>query len=393
MTPAGGNLMSSMRIGRAVIEGLSPYRYTMDRGGTVQKIPRCQCGAESFRLVKQGNQFSRWRFICTGCGAQKEVYQTDPFSLNLLKPLIDAGVPHQWSEINMIPVSYRASPVFYVQTARFIVFDTDPEVITLMGPSAKTSWRHASLCCTVSPAPIRKTTALRSSSRRMGRVRSFAPYEMFRAREAAARAAGDTANIEVWADAARSMLNSWYAAGIVSREVIASPALHARVRERGNYARRFDPIRSTIEHDALRRRKVNLAGEAADLKLAHPDLCAEYGTDELQRAYERRVAGDLVRTGIEEARLIRNLDMVEFSFGFSRVSSTPETVQKDRHMPVRLMGFPPLPSNKRPIYVIEQQNEAIYIQLDAEMVGAFLQSERSVGSAATAATNDWRQTD
>jgi hypothetical protein len=23
------------------IEGLSPYRYTMDRGGTVQKIPRC----------------------------------------------------------------------------------------------------------------------------------------------------------------------------------------------------------------------------------------------------------------------------------------------------------------------------------------------------------------
>ena len=57
------------------------------------------------------------------------------------------------------------------------------------------------------------------------------------------------------------------------------------------------------------------------------------------------------------------------------------------------MGFPPLPSNKRPIYVIEQQNEAIYIQLNAEMVGAFLQTQRSVGSTATAATNDWRQTD
>ena len=201
----------------------------MDRGGTVQKIPRCQCGAESFRLVKQGNQFSRWRFSCTGCSAQKEVYQTDPFSLNLLKPLIDAGVPHQWSEINMIPVSYRASPVFYVQTARFIVFDTDPEVITLMGPSREDELAAASLCCTVSPAPIRKTTASRSSSRRRAGF-DLAPYEMFRAREAAARASGDTANIEVWADAARSMLNSWYAAGFVSREVIASPALHARVR-------------------------------------------------------------------------------------------------------------------------------------------------------------------
>jgi hypothetical protein len=346
----------------------------MDRGGTVQKIPRCQCGAESFRLVKQGNQFSRWRFICTGCSAQKEVYQTDPFSLNLLKPLIDAGVPHQWSEINMIPVSYRASPVFYVQTARFIVFDTDPEVITLMGPSREDELaaRVAMLHGFAGTDP--KDDRIKEQLEKNGQGSIFAPYEMFRAREAAARASGDTANIEVWADAARSMLNSWYAAGFVSREVIASPALHARVRERGNYARRFDPIRSTIEHDGLRRRKVNLAGEAADLKLAHPDLCAEYGTDELQRAYERRVAGDFARTGIEEARLIRNLDMVEFSFGFSRVSATPETVQKDRHMPVRLMGFPPLPSNKRPIYVIEQQNEAIYIQLDAEMVGAFLQS-------------------
>jgi hypothetical protein len=116
------------------VEGLSPYRYTLDRNGSVQKIPRCQCGAENFRLAKQGNQFSRWRFICTGCAAQKEVYQTDPFSLNLLKPRMDVGVPHQWSEINMIPVSYRASPVFYVQTARFIVFDSDPEVIALMAP-------------------------------------------------------------------------------------------------------------------------------------------------------------------------------------------------------------------------------------------------------------------
>ena len=312
-----------------LVEGLSPYRYTMDRGGTVQKIPRCQCGAESFRLVKQGNQFSRWRFICTGCSAQKEVYQTDPFSLNLLKPLIDAGVPHQWSEINMIPVSYRASPVFYVQTARFIVFDTDPEVITLMGPSREDELaaRVAMLHGFAGTDP--KDDRIKEQLEKNGQGSIFAPYEMFRAREAAARASGDTANIEVWADAARSMLNSWYAAGFVSREVIASPALHARVRERGNYARRFDPIRSTIEHDALRRRKVNLAGEAADLKLAHPDLCAEYGTDELQRAYERRVAGDFARTGIEEARLIRNLDMVEFSFGFSRVSATPETVQKD----------------------------------------------------------------
>ena len=45
-------------------------------------------------------------------------------------------------------------------------------------------------------------------------------------------------------------------------------------------------------------------------------------------------------------------------------------------MPVRLMGFPPLPSNKRPIYVIEQQNEAIYIQLNSAMVAFSVNAHR-----------------
>ena len=85
--------------------------------------------------------------------------------------------------------------------------------------------------------------------------------------------------------------------------------------------------------------------------------------------------------------------MVEFSFGFSRVSATPETVQKDRRMPVRLMGFPPLPSNKRPIYVIEQQNEAIYIQLNVGNGRSVSPEKRRAGSAATAAPDDWRQAD
>ena len=66
--------------------------------------------------------------------------------------------------------------------------------------------------------------------------------------------------------------------------------------------------------------------------------------------------------------------MVEFSFGFTRVSATPETTQHDVRMPVRLKGFPPLANGKRPVYVIEQQNEALYIRLQAATVAQFLQS-------------------
>ena len=249
------------------VEGLSPYRYTMDRDGEVQKIPRCQCGAENFRLTKQGNQFSRWRFVCTGCGTQKEVYQTDPFSLNLLKPLIDGGAPHQWSEINMIPVSYRASPVFYVQTARFIVFDTDPEVVALMVPSREDELaaRVAALHGFAGTDP--SDDRIREQLEQKGQASLFATYRKFREQAETARVANDMTTMDIWADAAREMLNGWYGADLVHREVRASPELHARVHERSNYARRFDPIRSTVEHHALRRRKVDLAGEAADLKI------------------------------------------------------------------------------------------------------------------------------
>ena len=37
----------------------------------------------------------------------------------------------------MIPVSYRASPVFYVQSARFIVYDTMQDVVALLKPERK----------------------------------------------------------------------------------------------------------------------------------------------------------------------------------------------------------------------------------------------------------------
>ena len=354
------------------LEGLSPYRYTVGRDGEVRKIPRCQCGAEEFRLIKQGNQFSLWRFRCTGCGAEREVYQTDPFSLNLLKPLIDQGLPHQWSEINMIPVSYRASPVFYVQSARFIVYDADPEVVALMQPS-----RHADLTAKIAslhgyggadPTDERIREQLESN----GRGSLWPAYEVMRRQERLGRETRNEAQAAAFAEAARMTLEGWYESGDLVREAVASPALDAQVHERGNFARRFDPIRSTVEHDALRRRKVDVSSEANDLRLAHADLCAEYGISDPERAYEQRVGENLGRAGIRDAFLIRNLDMVEFSFGFTRVSATPTTVQKERPMPVRLMGFPPLPNHRRPIYVIEQQNEGIYIRLEADMVAAFL---------------------
>jgi hypothetical protein len=353
------------------IEGLSPYRYTADRAGEVRKIPRCQCGSEEFRLIKQGNQFSRWRFRCSGCRAEREVYQTDPFSLALLKPRMDQKIPHEWSEINMIPISYRASPVFYVQSARFIVYN-DQDVVALMKPGRRGDLisKVASLHGFGGADPTDQE--IHDQLGQHGQSQLWPPYQVMRDQQVAAQSAGNDALAAVFADSARMMRDGWLQSGFVVRTAQASPALVAQINGRVDFARRYDPVRSTVEHDALRRERIDPSAASADLRQAHADLCAEHGDGDLEGGYERRVAEDLGRAGILDARLIRNLDMVEFSFGFTRVSATPETVQKDRHMPVRLMGFPPLPNHKRPIYMIEQQNEAIYVRLKPEAVAEFL---------------------
>lgn len=365
------------------LEPLSPYRYTLGQGGEVRKIPRCQCGSEEFRLIKQGNQFSLWRFRCNGCRAEREVYQTDPFSLNILKPRIDEGVPHQWSEINMIPISYRASPVFYVQSARFIVYDADPEVVTIMQPSreADLTSKVASLHGYGGSDP--DDEAIHQQLVAKGRESQWPAFENLRQNENRLRETGDDDAAANFANAAGLILQGWYDSGDVVRQVVASAELQNVIRERGEFARRFDPIRSTIEHDALRRRKIDVASEANNLRCTHPDLCAEHGISDLEKAYEQRVNLDLNRAGIRDVYLVRNLDMVEFSFGFTRVSATPVTIQKDRPMPVRLMGFPPLPNHRRPVYVIEQQNEAIYIRLEPSMVLEFLLRNGALGSPTT----------
>ncbi len=339
------------------LEGLSPYRNMLDGNGDPLRIKRCQCGTEDFRLIKQGQHFNRWRFQCTGCNAPREVFQTDPFTLQLLKPLMDTGEPHQWSELNMIPVSYRASPVFYVQSARFIVYDTDADIISILGPN--------------------RTEDLVS---RVAAIHGFGGGDpsLERIREQLATA-GQGAMFPLYEGAltsdpamARNMLDAWYSMGAVVRDAQATPALRQQIDDRGGYARRYDPIRSTVEHEALKRRKLDPMGQSSDLKVAQADLCAEHGDPAREAAYSSRVRSDLARAGIADMRLIRDLDMIEFSFGFTRVSAVPVTVQKNLPMPVRLMGFPRLHDNRRPVYVIEQQNEALYVRLDPAAVAEFL---------------------
>src|SRR5260370_16642372 len=72
-----------------------------------------------------------WSSTCVQVMKTKEPIQADHETLHLLKPMMDAGQGNLPKEWNMLPVSYRASSVFYAQTDSFILFK-DAEVTGLL---------------------------------------------------------------------------------------------------------------------------------------------------------------------------------------------------------------------------------------------------------------------
>ncbi len=109
------------------------------------------------------------------------------------------------------------------------------------------------------------------------------------------------------------------------------------------------------------------------ISVLNPDLCYIDQHDPAARdSYTRRVEGELRKLGAKEMVFLRGLDICEFSFGYTRVASTPSTTVKDRDMPVRLRAFGFVEKAKRPIYVLEQKNEGFYVRLSEERVFEWL---------------------
>jgi hypothetical protein len=105
-------------------------------------------------------------------------------------------------------------------------------------------------------------------------------------------------------------------------------------------------------------------------------ICDAVGDPPRMARYRDVTSGLLRQLGVDQIVLIRGLPICEFSFGFTRVSATPvyhrEFNGRRVPMPVRLNAFPELPNGRRPIYVMQQKNEALYFRLDEGRVRRWL---------------------
>lgn len=345
----------------------------MGPDGRVTQPRKCQnCGHNEYQLVTKSSPFfSDWRFQCTKCLTPKEVVQADRETLELLKPGMDAGrgnLPKEW---NMLPVSYRASSVHYVQTDSFILF-RDTDVTTLLSAARRADLLARLMKIYDFPGtPLTHDEVLRQL-RQNGRTAEADEY-MQLSDIAAMLPPAQRPVIEKQLHDKRVHYET---TGLIAKQHQDAPVLAAQLERAQEWTRRYNPIRLAVEHASLRTEVIERQGSDPSLpaiSVLNPDLRYIDQHDAPARdSYARRVERELRKLGAEEMVFLRGLDICEFSFGYTRVVSTPSTAVKDRDMPVRLRAFGFVEKAKRPIYVLEQKNEGFYVRLDEERVVEWL---------------------
>lgn len=363
------------------IEPLSPFKYHYDANrGEATRIMQCECGSQDFKLRNQAPVFADWRFVCDGCGGTREVKQPDKLTWEILeREKQQTGQTYEFIEVNMLPVSYRANSAFYPQKGTFIEF-SDPEVVNILRPERQgdllqeVARIHGFAFNAPSDADIQQALAGTEFANDWG------DYEDCLQFAERARGRGQQARADELLQKAGELKNKWIAAGVISRGSVQSAALTSATVQRSEWARKYDPIRLTIEHDRFVREHITAGKEHGHraVDVLQPDrlLTDAYGDEARMRHYREDIGTPLQRMGVAELVLIRGLPVCEFSFGYTRVSAEPVYVREFNNrrvnMPVRLNAFPQMRNGKRPIYVTRQNNEALYFRLDEGRVRRWL---------------------
>lgn len=338
------------------------------------------CHKSEFKLNTSSPRIGQWHFYCADptCNHKEslEWRQNDEFTTSLLRE--DAGARN--SERRMEPISYRASSAYYAQSEQFVLFPkSEHQLIKLLEPQSRgdlaafigKQFRFGGEELT----PDEMKQALLAA----GKSAEWDSYENWNRVRDMAKLSNDTAMLAMADQETRKLVDRWLNVEppLLQPAIELPPGVATQLAARSEYTSRYDPFVLAVEHEALNRGKLSAPVEGAraqfvrfnhlDLDLAPKDLQAK----ERQEAETQRL---MKKLGFADLGLIREFDLCRFTHGYTRVSPTPTIERRGQDMPVRLRLFDPLSNNKRPIYVVTQANEAIYVRLDPAAVYAWLEA-------------------
>ncbi|MBL8597379.1 MAG: hypothetical protein JNL14_06540 [Devosia sp.] len=367
------------------IEPISPsYRHWQADRQEIVNLDRCRhCDSDRFYLRRPPGALAGWHFECVKCHTTRQILQRDKTSLKALASFLDAGTA-TWAEINMEPVSYRASAAYYVHGDRLLVFQEDKH-LALLGDGRVTDLQRTISNTFGYPAASLGDAEKQDLLKRAGREKEWdEQVQLVNLLRLIESQNLPEAMLEAQRNQIRKKEADW-SATVFAAHGQAAPGIAAACRGRVDYVRRHDPLRMSLEHLTLKDEKLR-GGQMADGKEVSVDVTILddfLKPDDLQEADLQRLrsasARSLAMLGIDEMRLIRDVKICEYSFAYSRTSSAP-SVQRDKagtaDLPVRLRLFDKVEVSDlalHPVLCTVQSNEGFYVRLDEQLVRNWLE--------------------
>jgi hypothetical protein len=340
------------------------------------------CRGTVFKLNTDSPRIGKWHFFCANptCGhkGSDEWRQNDQFTTELFRDR--PGMDRRVGERRMEPISYRASSAFYAQADQFVLFpESEHRLLTLLEPHRQldlaefigTQFRFTGGELTLDE--------MKSSLQAAGKSSEWETYESLSKMRDLAKGMNDSPMHTMMEGELKKLVTRWTTSDPpLVRPRVELPALvTTQMALRSEYTSRFDPFVLAVEHEALNRGKLSAPPDGSRAKFVRfnhldNDLAPKDGG--VKAVQEAETARLMKKLGFADVGLIREFDLCRFTHGYTRVSATPILEKRGQNVPVRLRLFDSLRNSKRPVYVVTQANEAIYVRLDPEVVYSWLQS-------------------
>jgi hypothetical protein len=371
----------------------SPSQWNFRDGRAKPDRAHCErCGSHDFKLNRKSPRIGDWYFYCAKpeCGTKKgeRWMQRDEATLNMLRATVGIGMTRLPAEVNMDATPYRANNAYHVHTDLFIDFQkNDTKLTRLLAKDAEQELKaFIANQYGFELGAVTDEDVAHACGGKPDLAAILAEYRMHTASNLESTVQSNDALRAVLSVAMESsraskrrIIDQLSEKGILAPKVeLPDEVSHVLERRRQLFNSRFDPFQLAVEHQLLTDARLNIGTEYVSFKRLDKDLAPSDERAGMKERLEHVARERLDQLGMSDMGLIRKFDLCRFSFGYSRVSSEP--VLKDKHnmnMPVRLRLFDYVKDGderKRPVYIVQQANQALYVRLDAERVIGWLAS-------------------
>lgn len=365
------------------------WQWSDAEGKPVKRRSSCFCGSTEFRLNRRAAGVGDWFFECARCDKplSSKWLQNDRDTLRAIGPAMG---PERLTDVRMQATPYRASSAYYVRSDLFIDFrDGSQQLLSRLRPGQEGPLRDfiakqfGFFSQPITDEDVEKACAGKRECEKdladfKNAVNTIHALEQMNGMPPAML----KNMLDLAVSTRQRILDSLRERQILVPKLDLPSSVVSNIRDRQtNFASKFDPFRLAVEHAALKATKLDVETRTGGKKpyVSFTRLDEDLAPEEKDKTAQVQSATRelLDSLGLEDMGLIREFELCRFSFGYSRMESTP--VLRDKRgldMPVRLNLFPPVRQNdsmRYPVYVVQQANEAIYVRLKEEQVLEWLQ--------------------